>query len=362
MIMDNGQWTMDNGRKMKGVFLILGSWFLALGSLTLTSCDLHEFPAIPETRPVEVHVVTGQISLATWEHTASEIDATTGYEDLHDGVMRYVVRSFPILKDITGKEVTMLEHNQEFVFYRDLADKKDHEFAIQLPSGKYEVMVWADMAADSIDYLYDITDFSRITLAGTTYLGGTDYRDAFRGKRTISIPHDYIERPADTLRITLERPLAKYTLVSTDLKLFIEKEMRRIAGVNKDDKNTFSLSNYIVRYQYYGYTPNTYSLFTDQSVDATIGLWFETQATQLDEDKAMLGFDYVFTKPEDGVVNLRVAMLTANRDTLAHSDELKINLRRNHLTVIEGEFMTKKMSGGVVINPDFDGDINVTLP
>ena len=44
------------------------------------------------------------------------------------------------------------------------------------------------------------------------------------------------------------------------------------------------------------------------------------------------------------------------------SEPIEVPLQRNRHTVIRGMFLMSEASGGVSINPEFDGDYNLIFP
>ncbi len=336
---------------------------LSASLIMLNSCDVHEFPDVPETRPLIIQVQTGNLNMQMLEqgYTAHARSISSGSETLTEGTIRYTLRAYPIVQGSTMKT-----HSHEFTFLRDIADGFDNHFAISLPAGDYTIMTWADLSEKEATYFYDITDFSAITLLGQ-HVGSTDYRDAFRGKAEVYVPNDYLEHPLDTLCITLDRPLAKFEFITTDLQEFVDKELRRIADKDHTSDTDLSttklnLANYQVRFNYTGYMPNTYSLFTDKPIDSAVGIRFDSNLIQLSADEASMGFDYVFVNGSEQTVELQLQLIDADNMVIAQSERIQVELRRNQHTIIKGAFLTKQVSGGVVINPDYEGDHNIVLP
>ncbi len=363
---DKGQRTKDKGRRTKDegrrkVFLFFGSWLLV--SLALSSCDVHEFPAIPETRDTQVEIIVGELEMALWLHDSMSVarSISSSSSDLTEGSIRYIIRAYPILNNST-----MLDCTKEFIFVRDIADGYANKFNIALPAGNYSVMVWADLSQDGTTYFYDYSDFTGITLRGD-YVGNTDYRDAFRGRADIYIPNDYMERTPDTMRITLDRPLAKYEFISTDLQKFVEKELHRIAGSehssdNNETADKLDFTDYRVVFNYTGYMPNAYNFWGDKPSNSATGVRFTSSLEQLNKDEASLGFDYVFVNSAETSILVQLEISDASGTVLARSNEINVPLKRNTHTIIKGEYLTQKVEGGIVINPDYDGDHNVVLP
>ncbi len=328
---------------------------------TLNSCDVHEFPDVPESRPVYVQIMTGALNMAMWEEEIATRSISSGSADLTTGSIRYVVRAYPIVNG-----TTMLDYTNEFIFVSDIADGYHNNFNITLPAGDFSVRVWADLSKDGDTYFYDYTDFTAISIMGD-YVGNTDYRDAFRGMADVHIIEDYIKREPDTVRITLERPLAKYEFITTDLKEFVDKELRRIAASEKSSDNNdvaerLDFADYRVVFNYTGYMPNQYNFWGDKPSDSALGMHFTTTLDQLNESEASMGFDYVFVNGSETSILVQLELLDASNTVLARSNEMNVPLKRNQHTIIRGEFLTKKVNGGVVINPDYDGDHNVILP
>ena len=44
------------------------------------------------------------------------------------------------------------------------------------------------------------------------------------------------------------------------------------------------------------------------------------------------------------------------------SETIKVPLRKNHHTVLTGNFLMQNASGGIDINPGFDGNYNIVIP
>jgi len=44
------------------------------------------------------------------------------------------------------------------------------------------------------------------------------------------------------------------------------------------------------------------------------------------------------------------------------TEPIEVPLKRSHHTIMTGMFLMSEASGGVTINPDFDGDHNLIFP
>ena len=333
----------------------------------LSSCSyVHEWPDMPSKVPFYLRL-TYNTDMTLWQHsydgtTLQELNADSTYNSRRDeGLIRYIVRAYPITKSSTN------QHTAEFTFTQDIAQGYDFEALIELEPGNYNIMVWSDLIADeSQNHPHNADNFSSITLQGQQHPACTDYRDAFRGSITTSLQADVLDKEPSTITIQMQRPLAKFEFISNDLQDFIAKETSRIQQKNLDKENNQSnklnFENYVITIYYVGFMPNSYSLFTDKPTDSATGILFSSPITQLSHNEASLGFDYVFIKPQLSAITVQIAISTTTGNVLSTSNPIQIPLNRDHHTIIRGRFLTSDASGGVAINPDYDGDFNLIFP
>ena len=343
---------------------------ICLPILLLSACDVHEWPETPEF--VKLHLrLNYETDMTEWEHLydgTSVIEQGLGetYDNHRDyGKIRYIVRAYPI----SEKQRTMQDYTQEFVFTKDIAEGYNHEVTLDLIPGDYNIMVWSDIVQHGGDtYFHDKTNFAEITLQGE-HQGNNDYRDAFRGSGNVTLIADIIERVPDTLDIAMQRPLAKYEFITTDLTEFINKEQTRADAKSKaqstdgeDVTTKVSIEDYKVVFYYVGFMPNAYSLFTDKPVDSATGVLFESTLNSLSETEASVGFDYVFVNGTESAVTVQIGIYDNEGTQLSLTVPIKVPLRRSHHTIMRGMFLMSETSGGISINPEFDGDYNLVFP
>ncbi len=340
--------------------------------LGMTACDIHEYPAVSETASHEVLFKFNVESMFDCENVEEWIYRDTTRSYIPSGTMRYTVRLYPI----TSNGKTSTEYVQEYILYHDVADMYGETFTLELLPGKYELMAWADLEIPGTDreFYYDPTNFSEITLA--RHQGNTDYRDGLRGTKEVTIYSDMYEREPELIIMDMERPLAKYEVISDDLDEFIDKLIASgwaeknglvvTEGVDETDGSptkNIDLDELVVKIIYPGYMPSAYSMFSDKPVDATLGNYFESRITQLSETEASLGFDYVFVNGEEGVVTIQIAIHGKNDEKLLSlSSSMNIPISRNVKTIVKGSFMMQDVSGGIDIDTEFDGELDVKIP
>lgn len=332
----------------------------------LSACDVHEWPETPEF--VKMHLrLNYETDMTKWIHLyngTSIIEQGLGetYDNHQDyGKIRYIVRTYPV----SEKQRTMQGYTQEFVFTKDISEGYDHEVTLDVLPGNYNVMVWSDLVKTSSDaHFYNADNFAEIRLQGD-HQGNTDYRDAFRGTNNISLEADIMDRLPYVLDVTMQRPLAKYEFLTTDLKEFVDKEFeylqKEAASRGEIPPTRVNTDDYKVVFYYSGFMPNTYNMNTDKPVDSKMGVLFESKLGILSENEASLGFDYVFVNGKKSAVTVQIGLYDKENRQLALSDPIDVPLRRSHHTILRGSFLMQQASGGITINPDFDGNFNIEI-
>lgn len=337
----------------------------------LTACDVHEWPDTPENVTFRLKL-RYEKEMTVWEHLYDGTEVTEqGLGDTYDngrehGKIRYIIRAYPL----TDKQRSAREYTREFVFTKDIAEGYDHEATLDLAAGNYRIMVWSDLVENDGDTPYhDAGDFAEITLQGD-HSGNNDYRDAFRGTGDISLTADVAEYVPGTLEITMQRPLAKFEVITNDLTEFIQKEGLRITAKNSgaesasesDPATRVNVEDYKVAFHYVGFMPCAYSMFTDKPVDSSTRVMFQSALKGLNDREASMGFDYVFVNGTESAVTVQIGLYDKEGTRLSLTEPITVPLRRNHHTILRGKFLMSKASGGVTINPDFDGDHNLIFP
>lgn len=342
---------------------------ITMAVLLVTGCDVHEWPDLPETVPFHLKL-DYRTDMTMWPHSydgenVAELRKGPDTASVRPyGTMRYIIRAYPF-----NVEKSVLESfTHEFILFKDIADGYNDELTISLPPGSYSIMVWSDMQQDaSLPYFYNYSNFGEIALTGE-YKGNDDWRDAFRGKGNITLVADIMERLPDTLSLSMERPLAKYEFITTDIAAFVQKEITRAEakskadGVNFKGETKVNLEDYRVEFQYVGFVPSTYSLYTDKVVDSFTGVAFNSRLKCLSDTTASLGFDYVFTNATVSSVTLQLIIYDKEGICLSASEPIKVPIGRNHYTTVTGMLLMSEAKGGISVNPQYEGDHNLIFP
>ena len=335
-------------------------------SLLLTSCDVHQWPETPEL--VKCHLCLNyQTQMTEWEHLydgSNVIEQGIGntYDDRREyGKIRYIIRTYPV----SEKMRTASDYTQQFEFTRDINKGYDHQVTLDILPGNYNIMVWSDLVQkEGDDHFHDAGNFAEIRLQGE-HQGNNDYRDAFRGTGSIALEASIKEQKTDTLEITMQRPLAKFEFITNDLKEFLDKEieyLKQEATTRGENAPTrVDTDKYKVVFHYSGYMPNAYNMNTDKPVDSATGVMFESKLGILNDNEASLGFDYVFVNGKEAGVSVQIGLYDGENRQIALSDPIDVSLRRSHHTILRGSFLMQQATGGIVINPEFDGNHNIVI-
>ena len=339
--------------------------------LLLTACDVHEWPETPEY--VKFHLrLNYETDMTEWHHTYDGVSVREqGLGETYDnhqkyGQIRYIVRADPM----EGQRATQ-DYRHEFVFTKNISEGYNHEVTLDLLPGNYQIMVWSDLVENKgLNPFYQASNFAEIRLQGD-HEANNDHRDAFRGTNKISLIADIMEYVPDTLDITMQRPFAKYEFITNDVLEFIEKEATRVASkanggntTSNDDVSSrvINIEDYKVVFYYVGFMPNAYSINTDKPVDSSTGVFYESTLKKLTESEATMGFDYVFVNGKEANITLKIGVEDNEGTQLSLSEAIVVPLKRSHHTLLTGMFLMSEASGGVTINPEYEGDHNLIFP
>lgn len=223
----------DGGSRVRDAMILSTILFSALIN---TSCDVHEFPDEQgQCRPdkkitLEMNLLTGSMpvyQVVNYDSSTGQITRTAEspvcFRYLIDiylaGDSRFSgTRSFPILT----KKIVVPVPLEESV----------ERLSLSLPSGKYTAVIWADYAdADGDDLYYNTLDRTAISLTspyGECHPGNVAEREAFRGEIQFTVASQegiFLENGSqvEILKVDLERPMAKFRFVATDVAEFLTR-------------------------------------------------------------------------------------------------------------------------------------------
>lgn len=343
---------------MKGyLYLIIVSLFI------FTACDVHEWPKEESPIEPEKQIIHVGLDFQTELDEQEFFYETRAVSMVEDYEMRYTLRAFPVNTEIGGRVVSRTAV-WEYTFTREVS-MNDYDvtmdFEIDLPSGEYQLMVWSDFVrkGTSSNHFYAPDDFAEITLYGE-HKGSTDMRDAFHGIEAITFVEDKLTE--NSILIEMERPLAKFTFLSTDLQEFIDKEEAAARARSEARGESYTrgvnLEDYKVVFHYMGFMPCAYNMFTTKPNDSKTGVTFESAVKVVGQSEATMGFDYVFVNGTESSVSIILELYNKDGEELFVSNPIEVPVKRNQHTLMKGKFLTIDTQGGVGISSDFEGEYN----
>ena len=218
---------------------------------------------------------------------------------------------------------------------------------IELPldEGTYDIRLWSDYtgADGGQSPFYDASDLQQVAVNTSPYTACTDYKDAaYAYVEGITVSGGTTEKA-----VTLERPLAKYRIVTKDTDRY-----KALEGVPPLEGLTVSVS-------YEGYFPSSFNVTTGKPNDAVEDVGYaNTPVWQADaEGGAELASDWVLVNGAASSVRLTVTIVSDDGTVVARTQGVEVPYRRGRLTTVSGNFLTSGYGGGGVdIDTDWDDD------
>jgi len=327
--------------------------------LMLASC-VHEYPTSVPTDLSLKMIFDRSIS----PYDTLIYDTRTRSAEAYD--VRYVVEAF---RCKPGSSDYYRDAAARAVYTKDEVDNLDHEVIMTVPDeGHYVIKVWTDFveAGSQANKFYNADNFGEVVI--NEHVGNSEYRDAYIGSTELEVIRYGSEIPVVSGTVQMYRPLGRFQVISNDLSEFVEKETKllreKLAQSGQDPSkvpSTIDLNNYVVRLVYNGFMPSAFNMHTGRPNDSSTGVFFDSSIIALNEEEALLGFDYVLAQEGDASVTLAIVIYDKLGNELSSTDNISVPLRRSMLTTIKGNFLIQESSGGVSINPDFDGEFNIQL-
>ena len=277
--------------------------------------------------------------------------------------LRYVIKAYR--KTNSGSYHT--SPHKEFIFTKDDITSLDSTFLVELDEGDYTFYTATDYVPQYMtgDHHFSTASFADLHVRCETYHGSTESKTLYTGIQEIKIERfNGQETSTDTINLT--PALFKYQIVATDLQEFYTK-MTTKSGDNPDFVE-IHLEDYQVKVRY----DKTDPLYTHMNVldecKATrgeTGLSYISSITKLNENEAMLCFDHIMVGEDQKEIKMRVGIYRKD-GTHVTTIPVKFPVHTGKFKCFKGDFLTyvgleNEDDGGVVLNPDFSGDINMNI-
>lgn len=323
----------------------------------MTSCDtVLEYPEEPAVDPTLVRTT---VELRTdFTPMADPLIATYGDTRTGDYDVRYIIDIYAAGASADAAPVA------HYVATEGTLPQAEgtHRAVFDLHAGSYDVYAWIDFvpAGTTADHHYVTTDLRAVLVADPdTY--GTDTKDAFAGKTSVTLKAgdgaDGFFSEAEAT-VDMERPFGKFKIVTTDVKKFVESYKPNATYSDAVPAHTK------LRYTCYfpcGYNQDTRYAHMDFF---RLGVGHEADVVTESETSAELTADYVLVCNDDTYVTADIEVSNAAGELLKTTRGIKIPIRRNRLTIVQGEFLSIDYgdSGGTGIDDGFDGEFVIVVP
>ena len=336
--------------------------FLCLISMMAFLSCIHEFP--DETTPANIAL---KLELNIDIDVNAVVNMNTSTKGLssetHD--IRYLVKFFRIVNGNMIKD-PVYEH----VITVDDINIHEFEVNMEILEGRYRIYVWGDYVEEGTeeDLHYITRDFPSISLnipESASYKGSLESRDAYVGCTDIEVIRYGQEEQCIEANIEIQRPLAKFVILSSDLEEFVNKVMEatKSMDLNEYSAKVFYQGDESTMYN----APTTFDVFGDKPVATSAGLNFTSRITEKTNPdtgakEAQLGFDYIFVNGSETHTRVVIVVYDKEGIQVAMSPSIKIPLKRNHVTYVRGRFLMENIKGGVIIEAGFSGpDFNYVI-
>lgn len=244
----------------------------------------------------------------------------------------------------------------------DDAEEEDGNGKITLPirlklhAVEYTLAVWTDYVAagTDTDLYYDTKDLQYVACTAP-YTGSTPYRDCLYGTTALDLRQYREEWNAKVqIKVDMVRPLAKYELIATDVKDFLRKIKKQRDGGDAAFSITFSYGFYL---------PTVFNVLAGKPADSRTGIAYTIPLTVPDDgtEECLIGSDFVFVNGAESFVSLSMKIRDSGGNIISRTTGLEVPYRRGHLTTVRARFLTNEMQGGVDIDDEFEGDIDIDL-
>jgi len=315
--------------------------FHLLLCLSIAGCDaVHEFPG---DNPVDPYLVEVSISIDLDMSVDSDTVFQT-YAQILDGDydVRYIVDVYK--KDgfrtnqLTNR-ISRIIKTESNIISKGIYHLRD---TLTLPVDQYEIIAWIDFVNKGTvsDKYYETTDLQKISIIPQNgkYQGYSTTKDAFTGKCEMDLtPYRHQRFIHYESLIEAKRPFAIYQIVTTDINEYTTYH-QTLSYSSIRPSTTHLWYNLFFPMGYNSY------LFAPDNFKANINYTHDIMEI-VPEKEAIIASDFIFLE-DDTFYFVDFEVISAEGRRINTVEGLKINLKRNQLTIIRSEFLTKDL------NPD----------
>lgn len=329
-------------KKLSAIFCFL----ICIASL-LQSC-IHEYPVATKSPfpgegddPTSVNALIEVSFSLSWEKLLHTVDFFTKADGREDHSNRFVIE---VIKDgsIVCHDVAYLSDDEYSL------GKLTHKLSVPLGAKDYKIGVWHDRQDENGDYPYETEDLSYVTLNRFSTTEPEAMQCAFATEQLDLSDYDVKEETIVTKYIELDHPGARFEIVATDVQRFISEQKEALLQGDSFSTQLFfsngTASSFNIHSGRLIYGPDNVVL------SGRMRLPFD------DYEELVIAEGFLFCNDEDEVtvkMNIRNSALV----TVSSTDTFTFPVKRGHITVVSGEFLTHPIDGVFSVNHLWDGEI-----
>ena len=235
----------------------------------------------------------------------------------------------------------------------------------KLAPGKYKCVAYAVAANDTegSGSIFMLDDLSNINF-GEQYVGNTDAKESYEIRFDLEVSGD---SPVEQIAVeqVMSSPMGSVEIITTDVEEFIKNEISRLDYTPSETDSradTWQWGNYYVIWKYDLFYPVHYNAYTGLPNKAETEISFRADIVQQSDTEASLGLDYIFVNGQESQINISLEVYDMQDNLINTYSGINVPIERGKTTIIRGEYLTNRKEPGIGIDPDFDGEINITLP
>lgn len=331
--------------------------FIALVlTIVLAGC-VHDYPSMTEDGEegvdptlVEVNTeVTLNLELVPLEIITQKNARSGTTKAATDYRRRFVIEAWRGGKP-ESRQVTVMEDAEE-----DGDGKITLPIRLKLHAVEYTLAVWTNYvkAGTDTDLYYDTKNLQRVACTAP-YTGSTPYRDCLYGTTALDLRQYRDEWNAKVqIKVDMVRPLAKYELIATDVAEFLERTAQQRAQGE----------SYTVTFSYSFYIPAVFDVLAGKPCESWPEISFTLPLALPEEGETLhtVGSDFIFANGGEASVLLTMEIRDSRGNRVSRVSGIEVPYRRGHLTTLKGAFLTSEMKGGVEIDTEWDGEVEIDM-
>ncbi|MCH5233025.1 MAG: hypothetical protein J1E78_05230 [Muribaculaceae bacterium] len=256
----------------------------------------------------------------------------------------------------------ILEAWRDGVTYcRDVVTLSDDEFAMgvmrhtfskPLAATNYRIGVWYEKTGDEVTSPYFQTDdLSHIKLLTNSTTHGDSIQCGFGLKDVdFSKMSQNSSRDSEVMTIELEHPGARFHIVATDIRQFIDDNRSYLL---QGDSFFVNLSLSQNRHNGFNIYSSSVKLGEGQ-IERSSGLWLPFA----DYDELKIADGFLFTDPEEDVT-LTLSITNTTGMVISRTEPFSFPVKRGVITTVRGDFLSFPINGSLTVNPVWDGEIEL---